>query len=277
MNGKLQTLREAVRSIENGSTVALGGNVMHRSPLGAVAEMIVQGKRDLHLVKTAGAHDVDLLCAFDLVKAVTFGFISYEPPFGLCRYFRKAVEEGKVQARENACYTVIMALRAAAYGLGFIPTKGLNRSDLIKSNGFKMVSNPYSGEEYVALPALEPDFAIIHVQEADIYGNSKIIGPKYEDQIMVRAAKRVIVTAERIVETSVFRANPDYADIPGNLVSSVVKLPGGAHPGTCAGLYDQNNDLLDSFQNISTKEALEEYVERLRKIIGLSDKGEACQ
>jgi len=269
--GKLLTLEEAIRPINDGAVIALGGNVLHRAPIGAILELIAQGKNDLHIVKTAGAHDVDLLCAFGRVKEVTFGFISYEAPYGFCSYFRRAVEKGLVRARENACYTVITGLRAAAYGVGFLPVRGLDGSDLQKSLDIRMVENPYSGENYVAIPALRPDFAIIHVQEADIHGNCKIYGPKYEDPIMARAARNVIATAERIVEPDIFRISPDYADIPGNLVTAVVELPNGALPGSCAGIYTIDDYLMRLFLKANSPESLNDYVRILEEKLTMTD------
>jgi len=229
------TLVEAMRLVRDGDTVALGGNVLHRAPVAAVAELVRQRRKGLHVVKTAGAMDVDLLCAASVAASVTFGYIAYESPFGLCRHFRKAVEDGRTEARENACYTVIMGLRAAVYGLPFLPVRGLDGSDLIAARGFRKVANPYGEGEFVAIPAIRPDVTILHVQEADALGNGRIWGPKYEDPLMARAARRVILTAERIVPTERFAAEPDRTDIPGFLVDAVVHVPGGAAPCSCAG------------------------------------------
>ena len=93
--------------------------------MAAVREMIRQGKRGLRLVKTAGGMDVDLLCRAGCVSTVDAGFISYESEFGLAQFYRKAVQQGEVIAHEHACYTVISALRAASYGIPFMPVRGL--------------------------------------------------------------------------------------------------------------------------------------------------------
>jgi len=260
---KLMTLQEAVCLVDDGATVALGGNVLHRAPMGAAAELLRRGRKGLHLVKTAGAMDVDLLCAADALAAVTFGYIAYEPPYGLCQFFRRAVQEGRVQARENACYTVIMGLRAAVYGLPFLPVRGLDGSDLIAARGFKKVANPYGEGEFVAVPAIRPDVAIVHVQEADEQGNGRIWGPKYEDALMARAARRVILTAERIVPTERFVAQPECTDVPGFLVDAVVHLPGGAAPCSCAGLYEIDDEMVRAFQAVKTAAEVSAFVDRL--------------
>src|SRR5690606_37028692 len=124
---------------------------------------------------------------------------------------------GKVTAAEHACYSVIAGLRAAQYGIPFQPIQGFQGSELPETREFVRVANPYGeGEEEVLLiPALKPDFAVIHVHEADELGNGRIIGSQFEDVLMSRAAKRVILTAEKIVSTSVFKAEPEKTQIPG--------------------------------------------------------------
>ena len=114
MPDKRRSLEGVIATIEDGSRVALGGNTLHRAPVAAVHELVRQQKRGLELVKTAGAYDVDLLCAMGCVAAVSAGFVGYENVFGLAPLYRRAVEAGRVEAREHACYTVIAGLRAAA-------------------------------------------------------------------------------------------------------------------------------------------------------------------
>lgn len=259
--GKIVSLEEAVKLVKDSDTVALGGNVLHRSPHAFVREMVRQELKNIKIVKTAGAHDIDLLSAFSVVKEVSAGFISYETEYGLAQHFRKAVEGGRVEAKEHACYTVIAGLRASVYGVPFMPVRGMVGSDLISARGFKTVMDPYTGETVVAVERIQPDWAILHVQQADIEGNSKIIGPKYEDILMSRAAKNVIITAERIVNGESFEKQPELTDIPGFLVRAVVHIPGGGKPGTCAGMYDLDNTSLDKFKELKTGEELKGYLD----------------
>ncbi|MFT4040789.1 MAG: CoA transferase, partial [Thermomicrobiales bacterium] len=102
MTDKLRHLEDVIASIPDGATIALGGNTLHRGPGAAVHELIRQGKRDLELVKTAGAYDIDVLCAAGCARAVSAGFIGYETPFGMAQAYRTAVEQGRVEAREHA-------------------------------------------------------------------------------------------------------------------------------------------------------------------------------
>jgi glutaconate CoA-transferase subunit A len=120
-----------------------------------------------------------------------------------------------------------------------MPVGGMWGSDLVKlrPDFYSIMKSPFDGTEVVCVKALAPDYAIIHVQEADIYGNCRILGPGYQDALLSRAAKKTIITAERIVDTGHFREEPRLTAIPHFLVEAVVELPGGARPGIC---YPEN-------------------------------------
>nr|MBA3416222.1 CoA transferase subunit A [Chloroflexia bacterium] len=240
MIDKKTTLAEAIATIPDGATVALGGNTLHRAPCAAVHELVRQGKRGLNLVKTAGAYDVDLLCAAGCAGAVSAGFVGYETPFGLAPAYRRAVERGDVEAREHVCASVIAGLRAARQGVPFMPIAGMDGSELPAARGFARIADPYGGPSVVAIPAIVPDVAILHVRQADRTGNARIDGTRFEDVLMAQAARRVIVTAEELVVA----VEPAAVAIPGFLVDVVVAVPGGASPCSCAGLYGYDAEAL---------------------------------
>ncbi len=253
---KIISLKESVELINDGDTIAFGGNVLHRSPNRVAKEIVLQNKKNLHLVKTAVAYEVDLLSASKSVDRVTAGFVGYETEFGLCRYFRKGVESGEIKVFENACYTVITALRAGAYGVPFLPVRGLTGSDLIDAVGFKFVEDPYTGEEVIAIQAIRPDVAYIHVQEADKYGNARIIGPKYEDNIIAKSAKKVVITCEKLVDGEDFSKNPEMVEISSAVVDYVVELPNGARPGACPEYYDIDKDEVNTFKSLKSEDVI---------------------
>lgn len=116
-----------------------------------------------------------------------------------------------------------------------MPVAGMWGSDLVKirPDFYSIMKSPFDGTEVVCVKALAPDYAIIHVQEADVYGNARILGPSYQDELMARAAKKVIITTERIVGTYRMKEEPKLTAIPHMLVEAVVELPGGAKPGIC--------------------------------------------
>lgn len=265
MHNKLTTLAEALAPLRDGATVALGGNTLHRSPSAAVHELIRQGKRGLNIVKTAGAYDVDILCGAGVASAVTAGFIGFENVFGMAQRYRRAVEGGQVRANEHACYSVIAGLRAAAQGVPFMPVAGLLESDVRRVQGFRTVADPYTGQEVVAVRAIVPDLAIVHVQEADAEGNARIVGTLFEDLLMVTAARRVVLTAETIVDGAAFSERPELTTIASFMVDAVVHAPQGARPCSCAGYYEYDAGYLAAYTAAARHEEsfrrfLEEHV-----------------
>lgn len=235
---KVTSLSEAAALVSDGMTVAAGGNLLHRGPFAFVRELARQGRRDLEIVKTAGAYDVDLLAAAGCLRAASCGFVGFENEFGMAPNYRRMVEQGTVEAREHACYSVIQGLRAAAFGVPFMPAAGFEGSDLPAARGFRRVADPYTGVEVIAIPALRPDVAVIHAPEADAQGNARIYGSRFEDEWMVKAARTVIVTAERIVPTERLAEQPELTAVPGFLTTAVVLAPRGAWPGSCFPDYD---------------------------------------
>ena len=128
-------------------------------------------------------------------------------------------------------------MRAASHGLPFEPIVGLTGSDIPAAAGLKTVKDPYTGAELYAVPAIRPDWAILHVQEADALGNARIYGSPYWDVVMSRAAARVILTAERLVPTEELARLPELTRVPHFLVAAVVHAPGGAAPTSCHPYY----------------------------------------
>lgn len=256
---KIVELSLALKSVKNNGVLALGGNVLHRSPVQFVRALANSGVSGLHLVKTAVGPEVDLLCAANCVSVVSAGFVGYETEYGLCAHYRKAVEKGVVKANEHACYSVITGLRAAACGVPFLPIRGFDGSDLKEAIGLKEVEDPYTGERVTAIAAIVPDVAVLHVQKADRFGNCEIMGPQYEDQTIARAAKHLIVTCEEIVPDDYFGANRK-ADLSGVLVDMVVHISGGASPSSCPDYYGINHDEVKRFKAIKTESELHDYL-----------------
>jgi glutaconate CoA-transferase subunit A len=244
---KVVGLAEAAALVRDGDTIAVGGNTLHRGPFALVRELARQGRRGLEIVKTAGAYDVDLLAAAGCLAAASCGFVGYENEFGLAPAFRRAVEAGAVEAREHSCYTVIQGLRAAAFGLPFMPAAGLTGSDLPAVRGFRTVRDPYTGAEVYAVPPIRPAWALIHVPEADAEGNARIYGTEFEDVLMSRAARGVIITAERILPPDEPARRPELTRIPGFLVTAVAHVPRGAWPGSCYPHYGYDADGVRAF------------------------------
>jgi len=126
-----------------------------------------------------------------------------------------------------------------------MPMAGLTGSDLMRN--FRTVKDPYTRESWVAIPAIRPDWTILHVHEADEMGNARIHGAKYDDILKAKAADRVLVTCERIVPMLETAAHPALTDLPGLLVTAVVEAPRGAWPHACDGEYAYDEDYMQAY------------------------------
>ena len=85
---------------------------------------------------------------------------------------------------------------------------------------------------------IRPDWAVIHVPVADARGNARIYGSPFWDRLMARAARGVLLTAERIVPGEELAEQPELTQIPEVFVRAVVHAPRGAWPGSCYPDYD---------------------------------------
>jgi glutaconate CoA-transferase subunit A len=132
-------------------------------------------------------------------------------------------------------------LRAAAMRLPFLPTRVGNGTAILDTPGLKTIVSPYAdGETLVAMPAIRPDVALLHVHRADEKGNVLTLSiDPFFDELMARAADRTFVTTERLVDTAAL-------DLPGNarhhlversLIAGVAPVRYGAHPTSAAPDY----------------------------------------
>ena len=144
--------------------------------------------------------------------------------------------------------TLVAGLRAASFGVPFQPVAGVHGSDLAKLNGWHTVIDPYgSGAEVFVIPAIAPDVAVIHAAEVDEEGNARVYGSPFWDHPLTRAAKRVLVTAERLVPTDVLRLQPELTLVPGFMVEAVAVVPNGAWPGSMHPYYEIDYPAVENY------------------------------
>ena len=122
-------------------------------------------------------------------------------------------------------------------GVPFLPTRSMLGTDTFRFSAAKSIRCPFTGDLVAALPALYPDVAAIHVHEADIFGNARLKGTSVADVELARAAKRLIVTCERLVPSDEFRRDPSQTAIPFFCVDAVCEVPFGSYPGNMPGEY----------------------------------------
>jgi glutaconate CoA-transferase subunit A len=238
-SGKQRELKELVAMVPDGASLALGGSFLHRGPFAFVRELIRQGKTDLEIIKQSPGYDIDILCRAGAVTKVRAGIVAMEGNFGLAPYYRRAIESGAAKLEEHACASLTAGLRAAAFGVPFQPCGGLHGSDIPALNDWKCLDDPYGkGDPVWVIPAIQPDFAVIHATEVDAQGNVRVAGTHHWDRIMSRAAKSVLVVAEKLVDTAVFTAQPEATLVPHFMVQAFAIVPRGAWPGSCWPLYE---------------------------------------
>lgn len=225
---------EALEGIKNGASILIGGWGPTRKPMTLIHAIAQSSLQDLTVLSYAGM-DLDLLIRAEKVKTAIYGFVSYEGAPGSADNFKRARQEGLVEMKELSEYMFFAQFKAAAERLPFYPTRSGLGSDILSVNPeIKTIQDPYTNQTLVAVPAFTPDVAVLHVNEADERGNCRIIGDPYFDPVFARAADRVIVTAERIVQTGQIRES----SILGCWVDRVVEAPRGAWPGACYPDYE---------------------------------------
>jgi glutaconate CoA-transferase subunit A len=229
---KVVDLTEAAGLVADGDVVAIGGALSYREPMALVRELIRQGRRDLHVVGSAHGIDVDLLVGAGAVRVVEESYVGYEQDFGLAPAYRRAAEAGTLEVRESCCYTILQQLRAAEYGIPFMPVRGILGTDIRRLHPeYAEIRCPFTDQRLVAVPALAPDVALIHGLMADRRGNVHLLRPLVLDERFTFAARKVVVTVERVA------SEPEVAEagvvLPYFAVTAVVEAPFGAHPTSC--------------------------------------------
>ncbi len=242
MPDKTMSIDEAVGLIENGMTIGIGGWGSRRKPMAMVRALLRSDVTDLTVVAFGGP-DVGLLVDAGKVRKLVYGFVSLDS-IPLDPLFTRARERGDVEIAEYDEGMFVAGLRAAGARLDFLPIRAGLGSDVMQANpGLATVASPYSDDVYVAMPAIPLDLALVHVNRADAQGNAQFLGPDpYFDDIFAMAAKRTIVTTERIIPTTSLLEEGSFHTLLFSrmFVHAVVETPRGAHFTTCEPDYDRD-------------------------------------
>ncbi|MCL6480989.1 MAG: CoA transferase subunit A [Firmicutes bacterium] len=252
---KQVSLREAIaRHVRDGHTVLLGAQMEQMIPFAAGHEIIRQGRRDLTLIGPISDILFDQLIGAGVVSRVLAAWVgNVSAGVGYC--LRRAVEQSipqPVQMVDYSNFTLALALHAGALGVPFLPTYATLGSELLARNGnLREFPSPVNEEKLVAVRALRPDVAILHVQRADEFGNAHLWGNFGVAIDGARAARQVIVVAEEMVAPEVIASDPNRTLIPGQLVCAVVHEPWGAHPSPVQGYYGRDHQFFIEYHEQS--------------------------
>lgn len=244
MADKRMTAQEVVSRLRSGMTIGIGGWGSRRKPMALVREILRSDLTDLTVVSYGGP-DVGLLCAAGKVRKLVFGFVSLDS-IALDPHYRAARQAGAIEVAEYDEGMLQWGLYAAGLKLPFLPTRAGLGSDVLTHNPeLRTVSDPYTDERLLAMPALHLDAALIHMNRADPHGNGQFLGPDpYFDDLFCMAAEQAFMSCERIVPTAELTANAHPATLRINrmFVTGVVEAPNGAHFTSCDPDYGRDED-----------------------------------
>ena len=261
---KVMTEREAVsRFVHDGAYLAYDFSSLTRGPQALIREIIRQRKRDLWICAEFTLHDSPLLVGGGCCTRIDVGFLGYG------NYIGRAVCDGKVKVFDNTNGVLASRILAGARGIPFIPVRNFLGTDGLQHSGAKVMNDPFTGTPVCLVPALNPDVFMVHVHQADVYGNARIFGTNLFALEAAMASKRVIVSAEEIVEPLEFRKDPGRTTIPFFLVDAVVHLPFGAYPGAMPGRYELDLEHIDRLNAIQTDAQMQDH--QARYVNGVQD------
>ena len=246
---KVMSLEEAASLVNDGEHVALGGCTVSRTPMAMIWALIRAGRRNLTVSRSIVSSEGDLLFASGASPHVITSWFSQGIVWGVSKVMRHYTETKAAQFTEWSHMSLGLRYRAGAMGVPFMAIRSMIGSQIAQRLGdaVKEMICPFTGEKLLLVPALNPDVALIHVQRADAYGNAQIDGLQFMDIDIAMAARRVILTTERIISNDQIRRAPDQTRIPFFTVDAVVEVPFGSAPHECYGLYEPFFGHMDAY------------------------------
>ncbi len=267
---KLTTMTEALDRVADGDHIAIGGCLYSRTPLAALMELLRKRRTGLTLSRSLMCYEGEMFLASGASKHLMTSWMGIGLPWGISSVLRHHVETGRAEFEEWSHLALGLRYRAAAMGVPFLPTVTMLGSDIHRHAGTKEMDDPFTGERLCLVPALFPDIALVHVHRADRFGNVQIDGYPHMDVDIVKAARTVIVTAEKIVPSDVFQANGARTAFPHYVVDAVVEVPFGSYPHECYGRYDADFDHFGAYVAMTKEDnGLDAYLERY--VFGVED------
>lgn len=288
---KTMPLAQAIRQyVKHGAHISIGGFTLNRNPMAAVYEIIRQKIRDLHLYAHSNGTGLDELVGAGSISKLEIAYGGNGKAAPTCIRFARAIQNNEILFEDYSNYMMSLRFMAGAMGVPFLPTLSGLGSDMLTTWGFSesmrrsdpkivdqklaVVDNPFGewggAQKVVAVPAINPDVTIIHVQKADPMGTCRIRGLTFADVEQVKASRHVIVTCEELVEKPVLRENPDMNQIPFIHVSAVCHVPFGGYPTAVYGHYDYDSWFLKQFARAARDQAAFKHYQD-QYIFGVND------
>jgi acyl CoA:acetate/3-ketoacid CoA transferase alpha subunit len=262
---KTMTAYDAVsKFVKDGDYIASGGLGHVRVSMNIVHEMVRQEKRNLTAAGKGGVHDLDVMIAAGVVNCVEPSYSFGHELRGLSPASRRNVESGKCTiAAESSNGGLQWRFLAGMMGIPFIPSRNLLGSETGSASSCKVITDPFSGKPVNLIPSANPDVAFIHVDRCDMHGNCQIDGVLVMDYELARCARKLIITTEEIVDTSVIRNEPWRTCIPFYVVDAVVEQRFASHPCQMPGHYFFDEEhIAEYLQLTKTEEGTTEYLDK---------------
>jgi len=263
---KVMTLAQAAERVADGESLGIGGSMMSRTPMAMLWQLMRAGRKNLICSRPIVTSEGDLLLGSGLSRHIITSWFSQGIMWGVSKVMRHHIEKGLAHYDQWSHLALGMRWRAGAMGVPFLPTRTMLGSDVHKvREDTATIQCPFTGEQILLIPALNPNVAIVHVHRCDAYGNAQIDGLQFMDIDLAMAADRVILTTERIVPNEEIRRTPDQTKIAFFCVDAVVEVPFGSAPHECYGLYEPMMKHLNAFTNAVNADpvgGMKEYLDR---------------
>lgn len=275
MENKLITLQEAVTQYTwDGMTYCNGAAL----PVGSDStifgfEMVNRKRKDLNIICHCGSQQTNLLGAVGAIRRIEVGFSGLEV-YGFAAGLNRAIASGKTQIEDYSNGAMAFRLFGGAMNWPFVPAtvnifndQQYCSCDLPEEypcdRKIPMITDPFTGKQYGAFRTIRPEVAAIHVTMADIYGNAIMLGTEWNRFEMSRASEKVVLVADRIVDTGCMRQYPNLVRIIAEVVDAVVYWPFAAWPQASCGLYDSDEEMMFRMNKmLGTDEGTREFCNR---------------
>lgn len=264
MTNKLMTVKDAVEKFAHDEDyLAIGGFGANRIPTAVCHELLRQGRKNMGFAGHTATHDFQILSAGKVFNRLDASYVVGLEARGLSPNARKYLQSGEVEVTDWSNYGLAARFKAAAMGVSFLPVRTSLGTETYKYSAAKTIECPFTEGPYMAVPALYPDVAAIHVHAADIYGNCQLKGITISDLDIARAAKRLIITTEKIISNDDIRREPIRTIIPYYLVDAVCEVPYGSYPGNMAYEYFSDEDHIQEWMRLEKDpEAFKEFLDK---------------
>lgn len=265
---KVMTAHDAVASlVADGHHIAVGGCLYSRTPMALMMEVLRQRRRELTLSRSLTCYEAEMFLADGAADTIETSWIGFGGRWGMARVMRERVEAGNATYREYSHLGIAMRYRAGAMGVPFLPMKSMLGSDLVAQTDVVEMTCPITDVPLIAVPAVQPDVALIHAHRGDQYGNVQIDGYRHMDFDISRAAKHVIVSVEEMVDHAEIIRHPDRTAIPHFAVDAIVVVPHGAWPHELYGSYDASFSHFDDYAERTARDGTKGVRDHTKKFV----------